>query len=417
MTLLAASHNGRFIAVVTAEDKTVHILEVERLRRLHKIVMPKRPSAIAFAANDKHILCADKFGDVYALPTALVPDLEEVTSKARKHKLIKPAATTATVHSKGNLRILEEQIKSWEKASKNNDMKEGESDACFPFEPVLGHVSMITDITTTSIRRETPGRSTSSNFILSADRDEHIRVSRHAPQAYMIHGFCLGHAQFVNKICLMRPEILISGGGDEYICVWLWLENRLLCKINHWAENAEFEDLLRSASGFPNPVSGLWPYTQGKKTSGFFCACESLPLLWLFYVNSDYKDVENLKFRRILIPLRGNALSVSIITAGGGKTALVIVNLDNIHEPGSASILREQPEGCPRLQIFGVIEQDDGSFHVDGEVGIKAKDIEEKCLPTCSIPNSKILTQAQQLSGLMHGASSLRKRDISDELV
>lgn len=54
----------------------------------------------------------------------------------------------------------------------------------FEHKLLLGHVSMLTDIALVVLN----GR----NYIITADRDEHIRISRGIPQSHIIEGFCLG---------------------------------------------------------------------------------------------------------------------------------------------------------------------------------------------------------------------------------
>jgi len=47
---------------------------------------------------------------------------------------------------------------------------------------VLGHTSLLTSFTLSEDER----------YIITADRDEHIRISWY-PQSYCIEGYCLGH--------------------------------------------------------------------------------------------------------------------------------------------------------------------------------------------------------------------------------
>lgn len=50
--------------------------------------------------------------------------------------------------------------------------------------PIVGHVSMVTDMVL----------SADDKYVITADRDEHIRVSRF-PNGYNIESFCLGHTE------------------------------------------------------------------------------------------------------------------------------------------------------------------------------------------------------------------------------
>ena len=78
----------------------------------------------------------------------------------------------------------------------------------------LGHVSMITGLAL--------ARHGSHRYILSADRDEHLRVSRYLPQAHVIEAFCLGHSEFISALAIPTgyPDILVSAGGDPGLFVW-----------------------------------------------------------------------------------------------------------------------------------------------------------------------------------------------------
>lgn len=85
---------------------------------------------------------------------------------------------------------------------------------------------MLTDVAVVALDGRT--------YIVTADRDEHIRVSRGIPQAHIIEGFCLGHTEFVTRLCFLerRRGVLVSGGGDDELYVWEWLSGRLLSKAD-----------------------------------------------------------------------------------------------------------------------------------------------------------------------------------------
>jgi tRNA (guanine-N(7)-)-methyltransferase subunit TRM82 len=183
--------------------------------------MSRRPSSITLTSDNTTILCADKFGDVYALPLLPSPDDDKVEEQPEKpateqsdQKEWIPSATTLTVHSGRNRKTLEEQLKQKAKgpAKSKEPMR-------FKHELLLGHVSMLTDVAYAKV----DGRS----YIITADRDEHIRISRGLPQAHIIEGFCFGHEAFVSRLCLTQSGLLVSGGGDDHLFVWDW-QNCLL---------------------------------------------------------------------------------------------------------------------------------------------------------------------------------------------
>lgn len=207
--------------------------------------MPKRPSAIALTSDDSTILCGDKFGDVYALP--LIPGEKKVIPKQPKvsdtPKPFQPAATTLTVHTKRNRQALEQQLKDG-KTTEEKPTPEFES------RMLLGHVSMLTDMTLVSLPLDKSSNRT-RQYILTADRDEHIRVSRGPTQAHIIENYCFGHTAFVSKLCvpLWAPEFLISGGGDNYLLVWKWIEGRILHKVPLVDQEQESAEVI---------VRGIW---------------------------------------------------------------------------------------------------------------------------------------------------------------
>jgi tRNA (guanine-N(7)-)-methyltransferase subunit TRM82 len=187
--------------------------------------MPKRPCAIALTADESTIISADKFGDVYSLPLLVseTTDLESIrtttpTPEPLSTKPFVSAANHLTVHSQRNRKALENQKKQSNKATE----KLG---PMFEHKLLLGHVSMLTDL---ALVTNPEGR----NYILTADRDEHIRVSRGIPQAHIIEGFCLGHTEFISRLCIPkeRPEVLLSGGGDGTLFVWDWASESVACK-------------------------------------------------------------------------------------------------------------------------------------------------------------------------------------------
>lgn len=193
--------------------------------------MPKRPSGVAISPDSTAIIVADKFGDVYALPLDASASLSGLaTSLAVKHHRdpLKPAANEHTVHSKINLRSLEMQHRALERREKGATPKESPKpeEPTFEHTLVLGHVSMLTTV----LVKEFEGR----RYILTADRDEHIRVSRYLPQNYVIEAFCMGHREFVNCLGVSEayPGTLVSGGGDDELFVWHWTTGALLSKAD-----------------------------------------------------------------------------------------------------------------------------------------------------------------------------------------
>ncbi|KAI4263464.1 MAG: hypothetical protein L6R42_001388 [Xanthoria sp. 1 TBL-2021] len=199
--------------------------------------MPKRPCAIAFTPDQAMIICGDKFGDVYALPLFCSDSRKEDLSHVKADEAAQechttndsfvPSATLRTVHTQRNQEALRHQQNLRNKKTSKNAVN-------FERELLFGHVSLLTDLICVSIPRTTFANPQDRTYIISADRDEHIRVSRGMPQAHIIEGYCLSHTQFVSRLCIpsWNPQLLISGGGDDYLLIWEWLSNRVLHKID-----------------------------------------------------------------------------------------------------------------------------------------------------------------------------------------
>jgi tRNA (guanine-N(7)-)-methyltransferase subunit TRM82 len=185
--------------------------------------MPKRPCAISISSDDTTIISADKFGDIYSLPLipseTFEPKPATPTPEPTTSKPFTPAANELTIHSQRNRKALENQKRQTNRPSEKTEPS-------FEHKILLGHVSMLTDLALVT----SGGR----NYIITADRDEHIRVSRGIPQTHVIEGFCLGHTEFISRLCVPshRPELLISGGGDDELFVWEWEVGRLVSKVD-----------------------------------------------------------------------------------------------------------------------------------------------------------------------------------------
>ncbi|KAK5001030.1 tRNA (guanine-N(7)-)-methyltransferase non-catalytic subunit trm82 [Elasticomyces elasticus] len=257
---LALSPHQEHLVAVTGEDKCIRVFKIYpdgKLIELSKRCMPKRPCAIVVTAENM-ILCGDKFGDVYSLPllpssAQEAPKLEtsaepQVTPK----KPFAPSATNLTVHTGRNRKALEEQLKQ-----KESD-RSAKEPLKFEHQLLLGHVSMLTGMLFVS--RKVEGRR--RDYIITCDRDEHIRVSRGPPQAHVVETYCLGHKEFISCLCLVTSEVLVSGGGDDWLGVWDWITGRLLRKIQ-WRDGIEMTPQFPQATPARETsggvvLSGIW---------------------------------------------------------------------------------------------------------------------------------------------------------------
>jgi WD40 repeat protein len=76
---------------------------------------------------------------------------------------------------------------------------------------LLGHTASI--ITALAMADE-------GKLLISADRDEKIRVSRF-PQTSSIYSYCLGHSEFISCLAVSKcSPVVFSGSGDGTIVAW-----------------------------------------------------------------------------------------------------------------------------------------------------------------------------------------------------
>lgn len=227
--------------------------------------MPKRICAIVLTPDEKSILVGDKFGDVYFLPLHPTEGwAPKKTEQGQKQATYNPSATELTVHTKGNLEALRQQRE--QKVSQPK--KEGPNFEC---KLLLGHVSLLTDVVITEIQARLKRR----QYILTADRDEHIRVSRGVSQAFIIENYCLGHREFVSKLRIVpwNRELLIAGSGEPSLRVYHWPTGRLLDQeLFQGAVQKDIRNALYLSENERSlgrlAISNIWPihYSESEKS-------------------------------------------------------------------------------------------------------------------------------------------------------
>lgn len=168
---MCLSRDNKNLIVTTDNDKAVVVFKLDLsnssnvLKLVKRQPFPKRPSAVCTSYDDSSVIIADKFGDVYAIP------LNEPTIIENDKDLI----------------------------------------------PILGHVSMLTCV-------QSAIDENGKQVVLTADRDEHIRVSYY-PKSFVVKKWLFGHREFVS--CFLIPQwcdgkVLVSAGGDSFIKTWNW---------------------------------------------------------------------------------------------------------------------------------------------------------------------------------------------------
>ena len=312
--------------------------------------MPKRPCAIAITPDNLNILCADKFGDVYSLPLlgktyeieadrAQTGSLEKGKSLQDRPKPFVPSATFLTVHTKKNRNALKQQQNLLQKRKPKPTLT-------FDHLLLLGHVSLLTDLAyVTYFGNGGKPR----NYLLTSDRDEHIRVSRGIPQTHIIEGYCLGHTHFISKIAILgsQRQFLVSGGGDDFLLLWDWLGCSIKQKISLRPCIQEFQHLLTTQYASQEgseviqsdvldrdfehiAVSNIQILETTVHTFEIIIAIEGMPGLFFFSLESEGSTMYRGLFRTT-----GNVVDIAILP----KSNAILYSMDTIHLPLSKSVV------------------------------------------------------------------------------
>ena len=185
---IAISPDNAYAATL-GDDKSLRVysLDSSRPTLLSTRATSKRGSHLSFT-SDSHIIISDKVGDVYSYP--LHPPRTDP-------KVTRPTATELASDPSRN------------------------PDATL----LLGHVSVLTTHLLTP----------DGKHIITADRDEHVRVSRY-PKSYIIEQYLLGSDGFVSALHIppARPHLLFSAGGEQVIRIWDWTSGEQVASVDIW---------------------------------------------------------------------------------------------------------------------------------------------------------------------------------------
>lgn len=148
-----------------------------------------------------------------------------------------------------------------------------EPDGCGKLE--LGHLSMLLDVAV----------SPDDQFVLTADRDEKIRVSW-AAAPHSIEAFCLGHTEFVSRILVVpsHPELLLSSSGDGTLRLWEYRSGCQLqcCDLASLREPADHQD----HKGLAASRIAFWG-----QESCVVLLCECVPVVFIFQLDASKQQL------------------------------------------------------------------------------------------------------------------------------
>ncbi|KAI8888112.1 WD40 repeat-like protein [Backusella circina FSU 941] len=251
----------------TGEDKDIRVWETSDWSLKVSRPAHKRVNAIQFDNNSTKVLVADKFGDVYCHP------MENAGAES-------------------------EQL-----------------------QPIVGHVSMVTDMVLTSDEK----------YVVTADRDEHIRVSRY-PNGYNIESFCLGHTDVVTCISQLpwNEDILVSASGDVTVRLWHFVKGIQSQKIDLRDMIEAYKPAAADANSVDAIISGL-EFDEKNKTL-FVSFAKSTAILVLAWNGEgfDYKEtlVAPAPILSMAIDTNGNVWA-SLDPLDDEKSDLVTVFIQN----------------------------------------------------------------------------------------
>ena len=180
------SPDGSTLAVCTTE-KECFLLSIPELTLICALPpLPKKLTALAWTPDSSHLLVADKVGDCYDMPLLRLPSSPQDIDGAL----------------------------------------------------LVGHLGAIT-----SMAFDATGR-----FLVSADRDEKIRISRY-PNSYHIEAFAMGHTNFVTSVALLHGDsLLLSTAADGTARLWSFPDGKQLDVLS-FADACYSSAVLSTSSG------------------------------------------------------------------------------------------------------------------------------------------------------------------------
>lgn len=313
---LALSSSEKFLVGTTDSDKAAIVFSLDFsesncLQLVKRQVFPKRPCLVA-VDGDARVILADKFGDVYAI------DID-------------------------NDRVVDEKS----------------------LVPILGHVSMLGDIALATHHNK--------RFILSADRDEHIRVSNY-PKSFVVRSWLFGHHEFVSALHIPKfdPNTLISGGGDDYLCVWNWYDEKLKCKVQLRELVLPFlldahlppERFLKDDSPREIAVANIITYSSPSTDKHFMLVLiENTSCILSFEIDKNWTFTHQQTFPTLLpvVAMAIDPTTSTLIVSKEAKDKDCTVSMYKIDEQGQLLIDAGSETVCKAIEVSNVCDVQDSS--------------------------------------------------------
>ncbi|XP_061782254.1 tRNA (guanine-N(7)-)-methyltransferase non-catalytic subunit wdr4 [Nerophis lumbriciformis] len=150
----------------------------------------------------------------------------------------------------------------------------------------MGHLSMVLAVT----------MSLNDKYIITADRDEKIRVS-HLRSPYNIQSFCLGHQQFVSSLVVpsSHPNWLLSGSGDGTMKLWEYTSGK---KLHSW-DLKELQETFGSHSEKTPTVCQISSSPDGCHVA---VLCDRVSIIQFFTLDEDGEEKKLVPHSRLTLP-------------------------------------------------------------------------------------------------------------------
>jgi len=190
-------------------------------------------------------------------------------------------------------------------ADKNGDVYQIETESASEPRLLLGHLSMLLDVLVDR----------SGKFVITADRDEKIRVSSF-PNSYNINNYCLGHTEFVTSISFLSQDLLVSGSGDGTVKLWKYLEGKEIATREVFQDlelpinvnNLKVKDNLENVEPLDNMDKRVDPPSQpavvsvkSLNSSQFVVQVEGYVGLCLYRYDGNLVFTQNLELKSLLL--------------------------------------------------------------------------------------------------------------------
>ncbi|XP_043854912.1 tRNA (guanine-N(7)-)-methyltransferase non-catalytic subunit WDR4 isoform X1 [Dromiciops gliroides] len=139
----------------------------------------------------------------------------------------------------------------------------------------LGHLSMLLDV----------AMSPDDRYILTADRDEKIRVSLFAAP-HNIESFCLGHTEFVSRIFVVpnHPDLLLSTSGDCTLRLWEY-------KIGKELQCCHLNRLRNPEATSCEKIFAVSRITYCCQENCIAILCDCIPVIYIFQLDDTKKQL------------------------------------------------------------------------------------------------------------------------------